>query len=125
MLASRLIGYLQGSLPASEFERYIRDEVKGHVDALKRPAATAPVFLTEDACLTLTTEHVLRMIRDFLSASLSAEQVEYICDAIELSDSFVFGDDEELQDVVFELGNKSINGALTPAQAIAISSRLT
>jgi hypothetical protein len=61
--------------------------------------------------VSLTSEHLLPILRRFLAGELTAEAVEAWADLVEARDDIAFPDDQVL-DAIFMLANPMTNGVL-------------
>lgn len=76
--------------------------------------------------MTLTPDHVIRMLERFLSGELTSGDLERWANAIEGRDDIGLDTDaaDALKDVIFELANPTLQGATTEESARAWVTRL-
>jgi hypothetical protein len=121
MKLSALVALLAGELPPSDFSAAIADELLAHSRGLERRGCSAPVLVTEDTDLRLDRNGLGRLCRLFASGQLSAAELAYTADALQLSERVEFADSSIPEDLA-ECTDPAINGPLTIARALEIAS---
>lgn len=81
---------------------------------------------SDEELVTLTPEHVIRMLERLLSGELTSGDLEQWANAIEGRDDIGLDADasDALKEVIFELANPSLQGATTAESARAWVGRL-
>ncbi len=84
---------------------------KGNLPSLREELSQYP-WDTEEAYLLMTKKHFLNVISRCLKDEISLQDLEVWANLIECRDDLDF-ENEELQEIVFELASPEINGAIT------------
>ncbi|TZF85243.1 hypothetical protein [Cognatilysobacter lacus] len=122
MKLSSLAKLLNGELPAAEYGLELEPELAIHTAALAKGGASAPVVVTEDAALEFGRPELATLCRLYTAGALSAAQLAYTADAIQLSDRVhILG--ESVSDDLAACTDPEINGPLSRAEALAIAGR--
>jgi hypothetical protein len=88
----------------------------GHI--LKR-GSVVPVRVTDDCAISVSRQGVALICRHFVRGDLSALDLAYIADALQLAED-VSWEDEDVAEWVAEFTDPEINGAFTTERAAAI-----
>ncbi|WP_166213167.1 hypothetical protein [Cognatiluteimonas telluris] len=121
MKLSAVVALMAGSLSPSEFSAAIADELVVHSRALETLGGSAPVVVSEDTDLLLNRHGLGSLCRLFASGQLSAAELAYTADALQLSERVAFADPSVADDLA-ECTDPAINGPLTIARALEIAS---
>jgi hypothetical protein len=121
MRLSLLVKLLAGNLSPPEFSAEIADELSVHTRRLQELGGAAPVVVTEDADIVVARSGLSTLCRLFASGQLSAAELAYTADALQLSERVEFAD-PSIGDDLAECTDPSINGPLTVARALEIAS---
>ena len=124
MKLSSIANLLTGTLPASDFSAEIADELSVHIRGLQGQGGSAPVVVNEDTDLSLDRFGLSALCRLFASGQLTAAELAYIADALQLSDCVAFADSSVADDLA-ECTDPAINGALSVARALEIAGNET
>ena len=120
MKLSSVVKLLAGKLSASEFSGEIADELLVHTRALQKLGSSAPVVVTADTDFVLDRPGLSTLCRLFASGQLSAAELAYTADALQLSEHVDFAD-PSIADDLAECTDPVINGPLTVARALEIA----
>jgi hypothetical protein len=120
MRLSSLANLLAGKLLASDFSAEIGEELLVHTRGLQKLGGSAPVVVTPDTALVLDRRGLAVLCRLFASGQLSAAELAYTADALQLSDHVEFADTSVADDLA-ECTDPVINGPLTVARALEIA----
>ena len=119
MKLSSLANLLSGDLAASNYSAEIADELATHVHALGK-GGSAPVAVTEDADLLLDQAGLATLCRLFAAGQLTAHELAYTADALQLADRVDFAD-PDIADLLSECTDPEINGPLSRSRALEIA----
>ena len=120
MKLSSLAAFLEGNLSAPAYRTEIAEELQRHLAGLRGPSRTAPVESAEDHDLRFGPSEFVRLCNFYASGQLSAEELAYTADILELSERVEFTDER----VAHDLGlctDPEINGPMSPARALALA----
>jgi hypothetical protein len=120
MRLSSVANLLSGKLPASEFSAEIAEELLAHTRGLEKQGGSAPVHVAEDTYLVLDRFGLGTLCRMFASGQLSAVELAYTADALQLSDRVAFAD-PSIADDLAECTAPLVNGPLSIARALEIA----
>jgi hypothetical protein len=120
MRLSSLVNLLAGNLSAPEFSAEIAEELLVHTRGLQKLGGSAPVVVTEDTVLVLDRCGLAVLCRLFASGQLSAAELAYTADVLQLSEHVEFTD-ASIADDLAECTDPVINGPLTIARALMIA----
>lgn len=79
---------------------------------------------TEEAVVTVKREDLSNALRMHLANDINDAELENWANLIEIRDDLDF-EDEELQELIFEIANQEINGALTEKRLLEMLGRLS
>jgi hypothetical protein len=81
---------------------------------------------SDEELVTLTPEHVIKMLERFLSGELTTSDLEQWANAIEGRDDIGLEPTaaDALKEAIFDLANPSLQGSMTPASAQAWVTRI-
>ena len=119
MKLSSIANLISGSLSPSDYSSEISAELARHSLGLGS-GGSAPVAVNEDIDLVLDPQGLGALCRIFASGQLSASELAYTADALQLSDRVEFAG-ELVADHLAECTDPEINGPLTIARALEIT----
>ena len=120
MKLSSLAGFLEGKHSAVAYRAEIAEELERHLAGLRGPARVAPVEAAEDRDLIFGPREFGRLCSLYASGQLSAEELAYAADVLELSERVEFASES----VAHDLGlctDPEINGPMSAERALALS----
>lgn len=120
MRLSLLANLLAGNLPASVYSAEIGDELAEHAGGIEKLGGVAPVRVTEDTDVLLDRARLGVLCRLFASGQLTARELAYSADVLQLSGSVELAAQEIASDLA-ECTDPEINGPLTIARALEIA----
>ena len=122
MKLSSLTKLLKGELAPGDYSRELEPELAIHAAALAKKGSSAPVAVTEDAALQFGRPELATLCRLYAAGALSAAQLAYTADVIQLSEHVqIVG--ESVADDLAVCTDPEINGPLSPAEALAMAGR--
>jgi hypothetical protein len=114
MNLENLRNFFKGDYSIDEITQEINAEMKEFRDARRKKGTSSPVYISNDNFrFELRKQHVRKLCDMYLKGKLNEWHLEYLCNLIELSQSFSLND-EEIEDAVFELSSPEIHSELTP-----------
>ena len=116
-----LVKLLSGTMPVDDYSAEISAELAQHTQDLATVSRTAPVALTEDTDLTLDRAGLGVLCRLFASGKLTAAELAYTADALQMADRVEFSGPDIASDLA-ECSDSEVNGPLTVARALEIAS---
>ena len=120
MRLSSVANLLAGKLPASDFSAQIAEELAAHSRALGKRGASAPVVVAEDVDIVLDRPGLASLCRLFASGQLSAAELAYTSDALQLAERVVISDPSVADDLA-ECTDPEVNGPLSVVRALEIA----
>ena len=120
MKLSSLAKLLAGSLAASDVASEIAGELAIHSRALDTRGSAAPVQVAEDADLFLDRAALGVLCRSFATGQLTAQELAYIADVLQLAERVEFSGDDIANDLA-ACTDPEINGPLSVARALEIA----
>ena len=123
MKLSSLANLICGSLSAEDYSSEIAAELAEHTRHLGR-GGSAPVRVTEDTDLVLDRAGLGALCRLFASGQLTAGELAYTADALQLAERVEFSG-PDIADDLDCCTDPEINGPLTAEQALEIAGRGT
>ena len=120
MRLSSLANLLAGKLSAPEFSAEIAEELFVHTRGLQKLGGSAPIVVAEDTDIVLDRAGLSTLCRLFASGGLSAAELAYTADALQLSERVELAD-ASIADDLAECTDPIINGPLTVARALEIA----
>ena len=111
---------LSGTMPVDDYSAEISAELAQHTQDLATVGGTAPVALTADTDLTLDRAGLGVLCRLFASGRLTAAELAYTADALQMADRVEFSGPDIARDLA-ECTDPEINGPLTVARALEIA----
>ncbi|MGE4544028.1 MAG: hypothetical protein AB7D06_07965 [Pedobacter sp.] len=120
MKLSSLVALLENRISSSEFRCSIASDVAEYLEKANTPGSVMPVRVTEDLEIALTIESIKGLCRLFINAQLKSEELAFIADALQLSDSVNF--DEGISEFLASMTDPEINGPFTVDDAKKILS---
>ena len=121
MKLSSIVNLIAGRLLPSDFSSEIAGELSAHTYQLQRLGGSAPVVVIEDADVVLDRSGLSALCRLFASGQLSATELAYAADALQLSERVEFAD-SAIADHLAECTDPVINGPLSVTRALESSS---
>ena len=121
MRLSSIAKLLYGQLQASEFSAELAGDLLAHTRALATKGTSAPVTVTEDADVALDAQGLAVLCLLFASGQLTASELAYTADALQLADRVTFSD-PSVVDGLAECTDPEINGPLSIDRALEIAS---
>ena len=107
MLLSRIQALLNHTLSVKDFKQEILDEIREYEQAHLKKESNIPIYLDDDISQLSLDEDNLKFLCDqYLSARLNKWEINYIVEAIFLSENIVFCS-EEIEDAFFSLADPS------------------
>jgi len=122
MKLSSLAKLLKGEMSPAFYVVELESELAVHRAALRTKGSSAPVAVTEDAALKFGRPELAALCRLYASGALSAEQLAYTADVIQLSERVEISGESVASDLA-TCTDPEINGLLSPAEALAIAGR--
>jgi hypothetical protein len=119
MKLSSVARLLSGTLSPAAFVAEIEEELAVHRAGLSVRGGVAPVRVDEDEEVVLDRPGLRRLCEAFLSGELTAEQLAYIADAMQLSDRVEFSGHRIADDLAM-CTDPEINGPMDAARAWGI-----
>lgn len=113
MKLSELKRALLGLFPIDTFESTIDKEVNNYKSSLKIKGTSTPIYLIEDDRLFVGKNELKKLCSLYLSGGLSEGHLNYIVDAILLSNNVDF-ENEDIKEQIELLTDPEINGSLSP-----------
>lgn len=120
MKLTSLVNLLSGKLSPSDFSAEIAGELAEHTIGLQKLGGIAPVQITEDTDLLLDRAGLGVLCRLFAYGQLTAGELAYTADAMQLSERVEFTGPEIASDLA-ECTDLETNGPLTVARALEIA----
>jgi hypothetical protein len=120
MRLSSLANLLSGNLSASDYTAEIARELAEHTRALQKLGGAASVQVAEDADLLLDRAGLGVLCRLFASGQLTAGELAYTADALQLSERVEIASQDIASDLA-ECTDLEINGPLTITRALQIA----
>jgi len=120
MKLTSLANLLSGKLSANDFSAEIAEELSEHTRGVQRLGGSAPVVVTQDMNLILDRPGLSTLCRLFASGQLSAGELAYTVDAMQLSEGVEFAD-SAIADHLDECTDPENNGPLTVSRALEIA----
>src|SRR5690242_14515345 len=108
MKLSTLASLISGRTSAAEYSAGIAEELAEHVRHLRR-GASAPVKVTEDVDLLLDSAGLAVLCRYFANGNLTAEELAYTADALQLAER-VDVSDAQVADDLDSCTDPEVNG---------------
>jgi len=120
MRLSSLVKLFSGELSASDYSAELSTELVEHTRGLEVRGGVAPVRVTEDADLLLDRAALGTLCRLFASGQLTAQELAYTADALQMADRVEFSGQDIATDLA-QYTDPEINGALTFVRALEIA----
>ncbi len=120
MKLSSLASLLSGNLSAADFSDELAVELAEHSRRLRVVGGVASVQVAEDADLFLDRAGLAVLCRLFAKGQLTASELAYTADALQLSERVEFSGEDIASDLA-ECTDPEINGPLTVARALEIA----
>ena len=122
MKLSSVVSLLSGSMSAKDFSAEMAAELEPHLKGLSVVGGIAPVVSVEDADVLLDPKGLAELCRLFTSGELTAEELAYTVDVLQMSDRAECSDQSVVDDL-FLCGDPDINGPMTVERASEIANR--
>ena len=123
MKLSTLALLFSGDKSVEEFSAEIQGELAVHPRGLAKIGGSAPVQVTEDADIIVDRAALGLLCRLFASGQISASELAYTADVLQLADRVDFVSQDIANDLA-ECTDPEINGPLTAARALEISGKV-
>jgi hypothetical protein len=120
MKLSTLALLFSGQMSVEDFSAEIQGELAVHSRELAKLGGSAPVQVAEDADLIVDRASLGVLCRLFASGQLSASELAYTADVLQLSDRVDFASQDIATDLA-ECTDPEINGPLSVARALEIA----
>ena len=98
---SLLVSFLDGKTSAEEFSREIKQEVDACEESLRSPTKVGYIIITDGPQLTVTRDHMKRLLQCLLDGSLPWMSANYTGDCLMMSDDFDPEDDAVAEAIEF------------------------
>jgi hypothetical protein len=119
MKLSSIALLLDRKITPSEISQSMRAELAEHVKGLSVVGGVASVYVSEDADVLLNESGVALLCELFLSQELTAQEIAYIADILQMSDRLDIPS-AWVADALSKLTDPEINGPLTVERAQVI-----
>ena len=119
MRLTSLANLLSGTLSAADYSADISAELAEHTRGL-HTGGTARVYATEDMDIVLDRAGLALLCRLFATGQLTAVELAYTADVLQLSDRVEINDQSVANDLA-ECTDPEINGPLSVARALEIA----
>jgi hypothetical protein len=125
MLASHLKDYLECKTSGEQLHTLLATEARNYRERIAAKEHIIPLNLIEDigAVFIVTEMHIVRLCDSFLADSLDKWDVAYVCEILDLSESFT-ASNSDVQDALATLGNPALFGEITPSKCQRLRSAL-
>ena len=125
MKMEHLAAYLQGAYDLRKLKREIAAEVQTTTQRSRQEGGPVPRRVEEvfGETYAIGPNEVRCLCIAFIEGELDPGELAYISDALQLSESFIWLQ-EDLFDMVFEMSDPDINGPFTVASAEVMLDRL-
>ena len=120
MKLSSLANLLSGQLSAKDYSAEISGELAEHCRVLEKLGGVAPVRVTEDTDVLFNRAALGFLCRLFASGQLTASELAYTAEALQLSERVEFAGQDIASDLA-ECTDPEINGPLSVARALEIA----
>jgi hypothetical protein len=121
MKLSSLSNLLSGTMSATDYSAEIAGELAEHVQGLSK-RGSARVVVTEDIDFVLDPAGLSALCRLFASGQITASELAYTADALELAERVEFSE-PDIADDLAECTDPEINGPLTVSRALELASQ--
>lgn len=111
MHLSSLYKFLSGASGAPDLKQSLKTELKAYSETMQQAGGSVPIHVTEDFPFVLGPKELSLLMNSFLNLELTALELGYIVDAIQLSDSVEF-ENEKVRDLLHQLTDPEINGPI-------------
>ncbi|MBZ4187145.1 hypothetical protein K7B09_12520 [Thermomonas sp. RSS23] len=122
MKLTSLVKLLNGEMAPADYGRELESELAIHVGALAKKGSSTPVAVTEDSSLEFGQPQLATLCRLYAAGALSAAQLAYTADVIQLSENVHIVGESVAEDLA-GCTDPEINGPLSPAEALAMAGR--
>jgi hypothetical protein len=112
MKLSLLKDFFCNHISAKQLSENIKSEISEFEKALKIKGGSAPIYIIEDVQLPVGKKDILVLCQSYIDDTLTEIEVNYIVDALSLSENVSF-ESEDLFDVVVTMTDPEVNGPLT------------
>ena len=120
MKLSSVANLISGTLSPTDFSAEISSEISAHTFELRKRGGIAHVRVFEDTDVLLNRAGLSILCHLFATGQLTANELAYVADALQLSERVEFGDEDIASDLA-ECTDPEINGPLTIARALEIA----
>ncbi|MBA3673951.1 MAG: hypothetical protein H0W75_03185 [Chitinophagaceae bacterium] len=115
--------FFKEEIPASVLKSIIAQEVQNYTLNLQKLGFSAEVYLIEDMDFYFGKSKLKKLCSVFLDSLLSVDEIAYIADAILLSNSVTF-ENEEIRDILETFTDPAIQGKLSQHYVISLLSQI-
>ena len=123
MRTQSLHSFLSDNSSAESLAEEIHDEVRAYKAAAEVKGSSMPVNMTGYQNIHINIDEVVRLCDGYLSGVLTSWDVQYVCDALQMSERVTFHD-EAVRDALDMLGEVELNGELTREEVRLLKNRL-
>ena len=120
MKLSSIAKLQSGQMSAAEYSAEIAGELAMHSQRLKLQGGVAPVQVAEDTDILVDRAMLGTLCRLFASGRLTAQELAYTADALQMADRVKLSDEDIAADLA-ECTDPEINGPLTVTRALEIA----
>ncbi len=121
MKLSNIKSVFLGNMSLDAFKSSMQDEMKEYILLKSKRRSSMPVYLIEDGALTIGEKELRVLCEAYLNKDLNEMELNYIADALLLSNKVEFEEDE-IADRIGYLTDPEINGHLTDEIVLEIMS---
>lgn len=118
MQLSLLSKLFKNQVSITEFKSAIEIEVEGYGERLKIKGGSVPINIDEDCSLYFTKDNLIQLCEYYLNGSIDSLYVSYLADCLTLAEEVIF-EDEEVAEILEEMTDPSVNGALTKERVVS------
>lgn len=116
--------FLTGLISPEVFAAEILPEIKEFRKKSKEKGTSRPIYLSDEkGNFEVSRNEVLTLSNAFLNGYITDWHLYYICDALQLSNSIDFKD-EDISDAIASMTDPEINGAIDKDSVLKIKNRL-
>jgi hypothetical protein len=115
MKLSALHRLLENRLSVADFRQQVSRDMNEYLERAHIKGSVMPVPVDEDEDIAISGQHIRMLCGFFVGGQLTAEELAYIADAMELSERVQFG--EGISALVAEMTDPEVNGPFTVERA--------
>ncbi|MGV3460160.1 MAG: hypothetical protein ACO1N9_06865 [Flavobacterium sp.] len=124
MKLSQIKNLLSHSLPICDFKLAISQEMSEYVSKEKIKGSTRPVYLQEDINIYIGSSEAIFMLNAFIKSELSILEVNYIVDALLMSENVKFESETFLEELE-TMTDPEIQGIFTLERAVKLKANFS